>query len=133
MSAALLMVSPGVTTVVVAVHAGSVLPAGQLLPAAVVAPVSVMTWLPAGYGLATVIDPVIVTVPPTGTSPVHTAPVVPIVMVPELADWSPLLLIWSAVFGVENETLIPVYGVCPALVIVVVASTTRPRRDGSRR
>ena len=44
----LVIVRPGISTFVVAVHAGSVLPAGQLLPAAVVAPVMAMTWLPGG-------------------------------------------------------------------------------------
>ncbi len=40
------------------------------------------------------IDPVIVTVPPTGTSPVHTAPSAPIDNVPELTVSSPPLLNW---------------------------------------
>ena len=39
------------------------------------------------------IPPVIVTVAPTGTSPVHTAPVVPIDSVPELAVSFPTSLI----------------------------------------
>ena len=78
-----------------------------MLPGAVVAPVRVMTCPPAGHGLATRIDPVIVTVAPTGTSPVHTAPPVPIDRLPELADSFPTSLIWSAVFGVVKLTLIP--------------------------
>ena len=45
------------------------------------------------------IAPVIVTVAPTGTSPVHTAPVVPIDKVPELAVSFPASLIWAAVLG----------------------------------
>src|SRR6202042_3046860 len=72
------------------------------------------------------IDPVIVTVPPTGTSPVHTAPVVPIDRLPELAVSLPASLIWSAVLAVLKLTLIPLYGVCPVLVIVVVSFTTAP-------
>src|ERR1700761_5524726 len=72
------------------------------------------------------IDPVIVTVPPTGTSPVHTAPVVPTDKVPELAVSLPPLLNWSAVLVVVKPTLIPLYGVCPALVIVVVSLTVAP-------
>ena len=102
-----------------------------MLPGAVVAPVSVMTCPPA-QGLATRIDPVIVTVAPTGTSPVHTAPVVPIDSVPELAVSLPASLIWSAVFGVVKLTLIPLYGVCPVLVIVVCLVHRRARRDRAR-
>ena len=67
-----------------------------------------------------------VTVPPTGTSPVHTAPVTPTNKVPELAVSLPTSLTWSAVFTVVNKTLIPKYGVCPALVIVVVSSIRPP-------
>ena len=85
MSAVLTIVSPGITTLTVSVHRGSVLPAGQLLPGAA-GGVGDRDDLPAGRsGLATMIDPVSVTVAPTGTSPVHTAPVVPIDRVPELA------------------------------------------------
>src|SRR5579862_7018742 len=120
------MVRPGITTLTVMVHRGSVLAAGQLLPGAVVVPVVVMTWPPAGQGSATRIDPVIVTVPPTGTSPVHTAPVPPTDSVPEVAASLPTSLIWSAVFEVEKATLIPKYGVCPVLVIVVVSSIRPP-------
>ena len=72
------------------------------------------------------IDPVIVTVAPTGTSPVQTAPVVPTDKVPELAASLPALLIWAAVFGVVKPTLIPAYGVCPVLVIVVVSLIVVP-------
>src|ERR1700684_1329586 len=72
------------------------------------------------------IDPVIVTVPPTGTSPVHTAPVVPTDRVPELAVSLPTSLIWSPVFEVAKLTLIPLYGVSPVLAIVVVSITTAP-------
>ena len=43
-----------------------------------------MRWLPVS-GLLTVIVPVIVTVRPTGMSPVHTAPVPPSDRMPELA------------------------------------------------
>ena len=85
-------------------------PAGQLLPAAVVAAVMAMTWLPAGYGLTTISDPVIVTVPPTGTFPVHTAPPIPTDNVPELAVSLPTSLIWAAVFAVVKVTLIPSTG-----------------------
>ncbi len=53
------------------------------------------------------IEPVSVTVAPTGTSPVHTAPVVPIDSVPELAVSLPASLIWSAVLAVVKLTLIP--------------------------
>ena len=52
-------------------------------------------------------DPVIVTVAPTGTSPVHTAPVAPTDRVPELAVWSPLLVIWPPRLAVLKTTLIP--------------------------
>ena len=107
MFAVLTIVSPGITTFTVDVHRGSVEPLGQLLPGAVVAPVRVMTCPPAGQGLATRIDPVIVTVAPTGTSPVHTAPVVPIDRLPELAVSLPRSLIWSAVLAVLKLTLIP--------------------------
>src|ERR1700722_3695178 len=72
------------------------------------------------------IDPVIVTVAPTGTSPVHTAPVVPTDSVPELAVSLPTSLIWSAVLAVEKATLIPSYRVCPVLVIVVVSLIVAP-------
>jgi hypothetical protein len=95
------------TTLTVIVQRGSVPPEGQLLPGAVVAPVRVMTCPPGGQGLATMIPPVSVTVAPTGTSPVHTAPLVPIDRVPELAVSFPTSLIWSAVFGVVKATLIP--------------------------
>src|SRR3984957_15294947 len=114
------------TTLTVMVQRGSALPDGQLLPGAVVAPVRVMPCPPSGQGLATMIPPVSVTVAPTGTSPVHTAPVVPIDKVPELAVSFPTSLSWSAVFGVVKLTLIPLYGVCPVLVIVVVAVTVVP-------
>src|SRR5580698_700444 len=107
--AVLTIVSPGMTTLTVIVHRGSALPLGQLLPGAVVAPVSVMTCPPDGQWLATMIPPVSVTVAPTGTSPVHTAPVVPIDRDPELAVSLPTSLIWSAVFGVVKLTLIPLY------------------------
>jgi hypothetical protein len=120
------IVSPGITTFAVAVHAGSALPAGQLLPAAAVAAVMAMTWPPAGYGLATMTDPVIVTVPPTGTFPVHTAPVAPTDNVPELAVSFPASLICAAVFAVVKVTLIPKYGACPVLAIVVVAFSVPP-------
>ena len=105
--AALAMVSPGICTVAVAVQRVSSDPAGQLLPGAVVAPVVAMTWPPAGYGLATMIDPVRVTVAPTGTSPVQTAPVAPIASVPELAVSLPASLICAAVLAVAKTTLIP--------------------------
>ena len=49
------------------------------------------------------IEPVSVTVPPTGTSPVHTAPVAPDRQVPELAVSLPTSLIWPAVFAVVNR------------------------------
>ena len=71
-------------------------------------------------------DPVIVTVAPTGTSPVQTAPVVPTDKVPELAAWLPALLIWAAVLEVVKPTLIPRYGVCPVLMIVVVSLIVVP-------
>jgi hypothetical protein len=122
----LTIVSPGITTFTVIVHRGSALPAGQLLPAAVVEPVIAMTCPPAGQGLATMIDPVSVTVAPTGTSPVHTAPVAPIDSVPELAVSLPTSVIWAAVLAVAKSTLIPEYGVCPVLVIVVVSFTVAP-------
>src|ERR1700733_14745241 len=105
--AVLTIVSPGITTFTVDVHRGSVLPLGQLLPGAVVAPVRVMTCPPAGHGLATMIPPVMVTVAPTGTFPVHTAPVAPTDIDPELAVSLPTSLIWAAVFGVVKLTLIP--------------------------
>src|ERR1700735_4715674 len=114
------------TTFTVDVHRGSADADGQLLPGAVVAAVRVMTCPPAGHGLATRIPPVIVTVAPTGTSPLHTAPPVPTDIVPELAVSLPTSLIWSAVFGVVRLTLIPLYGVCPVLVIVVVSFTVVP-------
>ncbi len=44
--------------------------------------------------------PVIVTVPPTGMSPVQTAPVVPIDRVPELAVSLPPSLVWLVVLAV---------------------------------
>ena len=54
-----------------------------------------------------VTEPVIVTVPPTGMSPVHTAPVDPIDSVPELTTSLPPLLNWFCVLVVEKFTLIP--------------------------
>ncbi len=48
MFAVLTIVSPGITTLTVAVHRGSALPDGQLLPGAVVALVMAMTCPPAG-------------------------------------------------------------------------------------
>ena len=56
--------------------------------------------------------------PPTGMSPVHTAPVVPTDRVPEEAVWSPLLVTSPGV--PPKLTLIPVYGVWPVFVSVVV-------------
>src|ERR1700685_2966753 len=122
------------TTLTVIVQRGSADPDGQLLPGAVVEPVRVMTCPPDGHGLATMIPPVSVTVAPTGTSPVHTAPVVPIDSAPELAVSLPTSLICAAVFGVVKLTLIPWYGVCPVLAIVVVSFTVAPRvrRRGDR-
>ena len=49
----------------------------------------------------------IVTVRPAGTSPVHTAPVVPTDKVPELATWLPTLVSWAGVFALVKVTLIP--------------------------
>ena len=48
-----------------------------------------------------------VTVAPTATSPVHTAPLAPTDSVPELAVSLPASLIWSAVLAVAKLTLIP--------------------------
>ena len=84
------MVSAGVRTGMVVLQGGPVLPVGQLLPGASEVLMSVRTWSPVS-GLFTVTEPARMTVPPTGMSPVHTAPVVPMVMVPEVAVWSPLL------------------------------------------
>ena len=42
-----------------------------------------------GTGLSTVKVPVMVTVPPTGMSPVQNAPVLLMTSVPEVAVWSP--------------------------------------------
>ncbi len=68
-----------------------------------------MTCLRRLSGLATMIAPVIVTVPPTGTSPVHTAPVAPIDSVPELARLVPPSLICvGRVGGGVGATLIPI-------------------------
>ncbi len=79
------------------------------------------------------IEPVSVTVAPTGTSPVHTAPVVPIDRVPELAVSFPASLIWSAPLAVVKLTLIPLYGVCPVSWWCLVnhrAGRDRPRARG---
>src|SRR5580693_7172854 len=102
-----MIVRPGMTTFTVIVHRGSADPAAQLLPGAVLVSVMATTWPPAGYGSPMRSDPVIVTVAPTGTSPVHTAPAVPIDSVPELAAWLPALLSWPAVLVVAKSTLIP--------------------------
>src|SRR5580704_207880 len=72
------------------------------------------------------IGPVIVTVPPTGMSPVHTAPVVPTDRVPELVVSGPPLVASVAMSGALKVTLIPKYGVCPVLVSVVVIFTSEP-------
>ena len=87
--AVLVMVRAGVSTSMVVPQRGSVLPAGQLLPGASEVLISVRTWSPVS-GLFTVTEPARVTVPPTGTSPVQTAPVVPREKLPEVAVWSPL-------------------------------------------
>ena len=63
-----------------------------------------MTFLPAVQGLLTVTVPVTVTVPPTGMSPVHKTPVVPIVSVPEVAVSFAVVAVSSAVFGVMKLT-----------------------------
>ena len=64
-------------------------PAGQLFPGAADTAVAVRMWLPVS-GLFTVAVEVMVTVAPTGMSPVHTAPVAPTDSVPEDACSSPL-------------------------------------------
>ena len=70
---------------------GSVLPVGQLLPGAVEMTVAISRWALVS-GLLTVNDPVRVTVPPTGMSPVQTAPVALTDKVPEVAVSSPSLV-----------------------------------------
>ena len=108
----------GISTSVTGVQRGSVLPAWQLLPGAADTAVAVSTSLVTG--LSTVTGEVMVTVPPTGMSPVQTAPVAPIDRVPELAVVFPPLVAFADSSVVSVLTLIPAYGVCPALVIVAV-------------
>ena len=86
---------------------GSVPPAGQLLPAAAVVKVAVMTLLP-GSGLSTVTVPVIVTLPPTGMSPVHDTPVVLTVSVPDVVVWSPFEVASSKMSVASVAIVIPV-------------------------
>ena len=69
---------------------------------------------------------VIVTVPPTGMSPVHTAPVAPSVSVPEVAVTSPTAVASSAIPLASVATLTAKYGVCPVLVSVAVYPTWPP-------
>src|ERR1700722_5545471 len=120
--AVLTMVRPGVRTGTLEVQGAA---AGQLLPGAAELVTWVMRWLPVS-GLLTVIVPVIVTVPPAGMSPVHTAPVVPIDRMPELVVWSPLPTASSAMPDPSKLTEIPKYGVAPVLVKVVVPRSTAP-------
>ncbi len=61
-----------------------------------------------------------VTVPPMGMSPVQTVPVAPMDRVPELVVMFPSLVMLAARAMVSVATLIPKYGVCPALVRVAV-------------
>ena len=84
----LVMVSPGVRTGTLTLHAAAGALAGQLLPGAAVVMVLASTWLPVS-GLLTVTVPVTVTVPPTGMLPVQVTPLPTIVRVPEVAVWSP--------------------------------------------
>src|ERR1041385_9002870 len=87
--AVLVMVSAGTRMVKETVQRGSVLPWGQLLPGVAVLSVVVTTALPES-GVSAVRVPVMVTVAPTGMSPVQSTPVSPIVRMPEEAVWSPL-------------------------------------------
>ena len=87
------------------VQRGSVLPGGQLFPGAVETAVAVSVSLVTG--LSTVTGEVMVTVPPTGMSPVQTAPVAPMDRVPELVVVFPLLVVFAARATVPVLTLIP--------------------------
>ena len=123
--AVLTMVSAGVSTGTLVEQRLSVPPAGQLLPSAAVFSVAVSNWLP-GSGFLTVTVPVTVTVPPTGISPVHDAPALPTVIVPDVAVWSPLGTASSNTSEAFVPTVMPKYGTCPALVNVAVYRTTPP-------
>jgi hypothetical protein len=70
--AALVIASAGVSTETLVEQRESVLPTGQFVAGASV-DMTVLSSLSPGSGLRTVTEPVRVTVPPTGTSPVHTA------------------------------------------------------------
>src|ERR1700743_2003619 len=105
-SAVLTIVSPGSSTLTVAVHSGSVPPDGQLLPGAAVVSVLVISLLPAS-GLFTVTVPVTVTVPPTGLLTVQEIPVPVSVSVPEVAVWSPLGVASSSTLVMLLEIVIP--------------------------
>ena len=109
---------PGTSTWVTGVQRGSALPGAQLLPGAADTAVAVSVSLVTG--LSTRTGEVIVTVPPTGMSPVQTVPVAPIDKVPELAVMFPSLVALADSSVVSVLTLIPKYGVCPALVSVAV-------------
>ena len=87
------------------VQRGSPLPGGQLFPGAADTAVAVRVALVTG--LSTVTGEVMVTVPPTGMSPVQTVPVAPIDRVPELAVAFPSLVTFAARATVLVLTLIP--------------------------
>ena len=105
--AVLTIVRPGISTLTVAVHRGSVPPEGQLLPWAAVVSVLVISLLPVS-GLFTVTVPVTVTVPPTGMFPVQEIPVPVRVSVPEVAVWSPFGVASSSTSVMLLAIVIPV-------------------------
>ena len=104
--AVLTIVSPGITTLAVAVHRGSADPAGQLLPAAVVAAVTAMT-CPPGVGVSDDDRPGDRHRAAHRDVPGPHCPGRPTDRVPELAVSLPASLIWAAVLAVVRLTLIP--------------------------
>ena len=82
-------------------------PGGQLLPGAAVDKTRPRILFPVS-GLSTVTVPVMVTVWPTGMSPVHDAPVAVTTIVPEEAVWSPSEVALAKTSDGSVATVIPV-------------------------
>ena len=104
-AAVLVMVRAGNRTWVTGVQRGSVDPGGQLFPGAAETAVAVSRSLVTG--LSTRTGEVMVTVPPTGMSPVQTVPALPMDRVPEVVVTFPSLVTFAASATVPVLTLIP--------------------------
>ncbi len=101
------MLSWGISTGRVAVQRGSLASGGQLLPGAVETRVPVSSLLPVS-GFCTVKVPVMVTVPPTGMSPVQVIAVAVRLRLPLVATWSPVGVASSTTPLVGLVTVMPV-------------------------